>query len=170
MVDVRALTAQDAQIFHPVRLRALKEHPEAFLSTYEEEANMSLEKIEQWLQSADGSVFGGFDEGMLIGIVSLQRPPRQKIRHRAMIGAMYVAPEARGKSVGQSLMDAALNCARSYEGVEDVVLAVTVGNDAARYLYLKAGFVPYSIDPRYIKVDDQYFDIEWMILRVGEHG
>jgi len=48
--------------------------------------------------------------------------------------------------------------------VEDVILAVTVGNDRARTLYASLGFVSYSIDPRYIKWDGQYFDIEWMIL------
>lgn len=27
-----------------------------------------------------------------------------------------------------------------------------------------------DIDPRYIRVGDQYFDIEWMILRLTHHG
>ncbi len=170
MVDVRVLTTPDAQNFQAIRLRALKEHPEAFGASYEEEAEMPLEKMTQWLQSSEGSIFGAFDEGTLVGIVSLQRSPRQKTRHRAMINAMYVAPEARGKGAGQALMDAALNDAHTFEELDDVVLAVTVGNDAARHLYLKAGFVPYSIDPRYISVDNQYFDIEWMILRIADHG
>ncbi|MFN8376198.1 MAG: GNAT family N-acetyltransferase [Anaerolineae bacterium] len=161
------LTKQDVLDFRSMRLRALQEHPEAFGASYEEELAVTPETMESWL---DGSMFGAFDENTLIGIVSIRGSRYHKTRHRANIGAMYVAPEARGKGVGQALMDAAVEKARSLAGVEDVVLAVTVGNDSARRLYLRAGFTPYSIDPRYLKVNDQYFDIEWMILRIAEHG
>lgn len=167
MASVRVLTKQDIQEFRTIRLRALKEHPEAFGAAYAEEAALTPEAMESWL---DGSIFGAFDESMLVGIVSIRGSRYLKTRHRANIGAMYVAPEARGKGAGQALIDAALEKAHSFEGVEDVVLAVTVGNDSARRLYLRAGFTPYSIDPRYLKVNDQYFDIEWMILRIAEHG
>jgi RimJ/RimL family protein N-acetyltransferase len=167
MVDVRVLTVQDAENFRTIRLRALKEHPEAFGSAYEIEAALSLEDMGKWL---DGSIFGAYDEGQLIGIISIRQSASQKTKHRANIGAMYVAPEARSKGAGQTLMDVALNQAHSFAEVEDVVLAVTVGNDAARRLYLRSGFKPYSIDPRYLKVNGQYFDVEWMILRIAEHG
>jgi RimJ/RimL family protein N-acetyltransferase len=167
MVDVRVLIIQDIQDFRTIRLRALKEHPEAFGSSYESEAALSPQEMGKWL---DGSIFGAYDEGHLIGIISIRQSNSQKTKHRANIGAMYVASEARGKGTGQALMDVALDKARSFVEVEDVVLAVTVGNDAARRLYLRSGFKPYSIDPRYLKVDGQYFDIEWMILRIAEHG
>jgi RimJ/RimL family protein N-acetyltransferase len=49
-------------------------------------------------------------------------------------------------------------------------LAVTVGNEQARALYLKVGFTPVAIDPRYIKVGERYFDIEWMQLRLSREG
>ncbi len=55
-----------------------------------------------------------------------------------------------------------------YPGVEEVVLAVTVGNELAHRLYVAAGFKPYCIEPRYIKLDDQYFDIEWMVLLLDQ--
>jgi GNAT superfamily N-acetyltransferase len=166
-MDVRVLTAQDVEAFRTIRLRALQEHPEAFGSSYEIEAALSLDDMAKWL---DGTIFGAYDEGALVGIISIRQSGSQKTKHRANIGAMYVASEARGKGAGQALMDVALNKARSFADVEDVVLAVTVGNDAARRLYLRSGFTPYSIDPRYLKIDGQYFDIEWMILRIVEDG
>lgn len=90
------------------------------------------------------------------------------MRHRAIISGMYVAPEARGKGIGKLLIEALLDDARKREGVEDIVLAVTVGNDSARRLYIQAGFQPYSVDPRFLKIGDQYYDIEWMILSLQE--
>ncbi len=75
-------------------------------------------------------------------------------------------PEARSQGVGRALVDAVVTHARSVSGVEEVVLAVTVGNELARRLYIVAGFKSYCIEPRYLKLKDQYFDIEWMVLRL----
>ncbi len=50
--------------------------------------------------------------------------------------------------------------------LEDVPLAVTVGNLAARTLYRRAGFVPYGVEPRSTNVDGRYFDTEWMLLHL----
>jgi ribosomal protein S18 acetylase RimI-like enzyme len=80
---------------------------------------------------------------------------------------MYVPPELRGKGVGKTLLEEAIDRARALIGVEDLILAVTVGNEQARALYLKVGFTPVAIDPRYIKVGERYFDIEWMQLHLS---
>jgi RimJ/RimL family protein N-acetyltransferase len=169
MVEIRVLDAEDAENLHALRIRSLTEHPEAFGMSVEEEQNTPLETIQQQLSIPESPTFGAFADGNLVGIASLYRHPRTKTRHRAMLSGMYVVPEARGQSIGEALMNAALEFAWSSAGIEDVILAVTVGNEAARQLYIKAGFTPYSIDPRYIRVDKQYFDIEWMILRL-QHG
>jgi ribosomal protein S18 acetylase RimI-like enzyme len=169
-MSVRVLTEADAAEFQALRLRSLKEHPEAFGSSFEAESGMPVEQFAKFLSSEDRPWFGAFHEDRLVGIVGLMRAPGDKTRHRAMISGMYVAPEARSLGLGQALMDAAMSQARSTNGLEDVNLAVTVGNDAARHIYIKSGFKPYSIDPRYLKVGDQYFDIEWMILRIANDG
>ena len=56
----------------------------------------------------------------------------------------------------------------SLDGLEAVSLAVTVGNGGARKLSLLAGFVPFGVEPRYIKVGARYFDIERMIVQVQD--
>lgn len=166
-MNVRMLTAADVALFQPVRLRALREHPEAFGSSYEEEKEVALDKVPQSWNTTTNVIFGAFDGEQLVGICHLGRLLRVKTAHRANFGAMYVAPEARGLGVGRALLDTAINHARTLEGLEDVVLSVTVGNDSARQLYISAGFKPYGFDPRYIKLGDQYFDIELMILKVN---
>jgi len=99
MVSVRVLQPDDAAAFQAVRLRSLKEHPEAFGSSYEEEVDRPQEQIAKLLnESSDNALFGAFDDGQqLIGIVNINRYARIKTRHRASLGAMYVAPEARGQ-------------------------------------------------------------------------
>jgi ribosomal protein S18 acetylase RimI-like enzyme len=77
---------------------------------------------------------------------------------------MYVSPESRGRGIGKALLEEAIEQARALPGVEDLILAVTVGNERARSLYLTVGFIPVVIDPRYIKVGERYFGIEWMQL------
>ncbi len=49
-------------------------------------------------------------------------------------------------------------------GLEELVLAVTVGNRAAKQLCINAGFEVYCRDERFIRVDGHDFDIEWLRL------
>lgn len=161
-MQVRLLTSADAAEYQAVRLRSLCEHPEAFGTSAEEEQDTPLEKVGE--QLVHHPTFGAFVDETLIGIVSLFRYPRLKTRHRAILGGMYVAPEARGQGAGKALLQAVIEHGRGMDGLEDIVLAVTVGNHTARSLYRKMGFIPYSIDPRFIRVGERYHDIEWMFL------
>lgn len=58
---------------------------------------------------------------------------------------MYVAHEARGRGVGRALLLAAIERARALSGVEQIHLAVTTHNSAARALYVSVGFVAYGM-------------------------
>lgn len=163
---IRPLTATDAVRFQPLRLRALREHPEAFASSFEDEQSLSLETIATRLQQSSPERYslGAFDEEELSGLLYFRRWEGQKLRHRASIGGMYVPPEYRGRRIGKALLLDAIARARALSGVEDLVLAVTVGNTQARALYVVVGFMSVAIEPRYLKIDGQYFAIEWMQL------
>jgi ribosomal protein S18 acetylase RimI-like enzyme len=164
---LRPLTAADAEAYQALRLRSLREHPEAFALALEEEETTSLDAVARRLErsSTEWYILGAFEGEKLVGILSFRRWGGLKIRHRASIGGMYVLPESRRRGIGKALLEEAIQQARVLRGVEDLILAVTVGNERARSLYLTVGFVPVAIDPRYIKVGERYFDIEWMQLR-----
>ncbi len=170
---IRSLTATDAARYQPLRLRALREHPEAFASAFEEEQQLSLETVAKRLQqsSAERYTLGAFEEEELRGLLRFHRWEGLKIRHRASIGGMYVPPEYRGRGIGKTLLLEALARARTLRGLEDLILAVTVGNERARALYLAVGFRAVTREPRYLKIGKEYFDIEWMHLSVNrEHS
>ncbi|MDQ3247679.1 MAG: GNAT family N-acetyltransferase [Chloroflexota bacterium] len=167
-MNIRALTASDAETFHALRLRSLRDHPQAFGSAHADEINFPIEKIVERLQNtADRMTLGALVERELVGFVSFVRYVGQKTRHRAMLAAMYVMPERRGQQIGAALLDQVIDYARGLADLEEIILAVTVGNPSARRLYATAGFVASHIEARYIKLDEQYYDIEWMTLRLG---
>src|SRR4249920_1321831 len=93
-MSVRILTSSDTAAFRALRLRALQEHPEAFTSSFDEDARKPLSATEQRLAGDGGNVFwGAFVEGDIRGMIGLTRDPRAKARHKGDIVAMYVAPE-----------------------------------------------------------------------------
>jgi RimJ/RimL family protein N-acetyltransferase len=56
---------------------------------------------------------------------------------------------------------------KTQEGLFFLMLTVTIGNERVRALYLAVGFRAVTREPRYLKIGEEYFDIEWMHLRVN---
>lgn len=168
-VQLQLLTPSDAAAYQSVRLRALQEHPEAFGSSYEDEAHQPIEAVAARLEESDDQfVLGAWQQpNQLVGIVALHRSPRLKVRHRAGVGGMYIAPEARGQGIGKAMIQKLIALApNKLPNLEEIILAVTVGNSAARSIYVGVGFEPSHIEERYIKIGTTYYDIEWMTLRL----
>ncbi len=165
--QIRLLTADDAAAVQQLRLRALQEHPTAFGSSHEDEEQRSIEAVGERLEAtADNFSLGAWQHGRLIGMIALRRSPGSKVRHRAGVGGMYVAGDIRGQGIGKALLHALLARAPTLVDLEEIVLAVTVGNTTARALYLASGFKPAYIEERYLKVENRYYDLEWMSLRI----
>ena len=167
-MNVRQLTPADAPIYREFRLRGLREHPDAFTSSFEEEAARSLEVTEQRLAAGgDTCILGAFEGDALAGAVGLTRETRRKAAHRGTVVAMYVQPEFARRGVGRTLVDAIIAHARTF-GLEQLVLTVTATNVHARRLYASAGFASFGVEPRAINVDGVYYDKEHMTLRLGD--
>lgn len=165
-MEIRTLTPADAESYQAIRLRSLQEHPEAFGSAYEDEAERSMETVRERLIASPGRyILGAWGGKQLVGIAGFFRNEGRKTRHRGGIGAMYVAPEARGQGVGVAILNEIIQHAKTLEGLEEIVLAVTVGNPAARKIYTQVGFEPAYIEKRYLKIEGRYYDLEWMTLR-----
>jgi ribosomal protein S18 acetylase RimI-like enzyme len=166
---IRELAEADAQTYWAVRLRALREEPEAFGSSYEESKERPLSVVTERLRAItqDGNfLLGAFeDSGELVGIVAFERAPGRKNRHIGDIYQMYVASEARGKGYGHALMEALIARARALDGLEQLILAVVSINAAAAALYRALGFEVYGQQPRALKLGaDRYLDEQLMVL------
>ena len=77
------------------------------VSIAEQEAK-PLETLVQAIAAPDSRFYGAFAGDGLVGIVNLQRYGRAKLRHRAIIGSMYVVPQARGQGLGKRLLGQSL--------------------------------------------------------------
>jgi ribosomal protein S18 acetylase RimI-like enzyme len=167
-MEIRLLTAADVQAYREIRLHSLREHPEAFAAAFEEESQRPLQAFGERLRlsSPQKYMLGAWQKGNLVGMIAFTRFQRRKRRHRGLISGMYVMPNARGQGIGKALLAAVIQQARTLPDLEEIVLGVTVGNDTARALYRKVGFESSHVEPRFLKIEGQYFDLEGMTLRL----
>ena len=167
---IRELGEGDAFRYRTLRLRALKEHPTAFVSSYEQQKDWPLETFAQRLlrtfDSADSFNLGCFVEGNLVGTVGFYREKGPKRMHVGAIVGMHVAAEQQGKGYGRSLLDAALGRARQMPGLAVIHLGVESTNQPAKSLYASFGFETYGIERQAIFVDGVYFDEYLMALKL----
>jgi ribosomal protein S18 acetylase RimI-like enzyme len=163
-MHIRRLAPADALLYRSLRLRALRDHPDAFTSTYEDDSAHPLEVSAARL--ASHPFWGSYQGAELYGFVGLEREQRAKNRHKATVVGMYVAPEVAGQGLGRALLAALLEHAER-EGLGSLVLTVTEGNEAAVSLYRAVGFRPFGTEPDAIRVDGRSYAKIHMHLALG---
>ena len=126
MITLRPATLETVK---PLRLRALREDPDAFGSTFERERDRPDDEWGIWVKDT----LIAFDGDTPVGMANIKLEPGE-----AEIFGMWVAPEARHRGVGEQLLRALL--ARA--GDRQVNICVADGARAARRLYERVGFKP----------------------------
>ncbi|NDI33868.1 GNAT family N-acetyltransferase [Chengkuizengella sediminis] len=162
-MNIKRLDSIHAEIYKKLRLKGLKNHPSAFGSSYEEEKEFTVEVYKSRLQS-ESITLGAFKSEQLIGIVTLVKEKKNKLKHRANIYAMYVDSDYHGMGIGKSLMIEVIKKAKELDEVEQIYLSVNKENEAARKLYNSMGFETFGEDKRALKIGDTYYDEEHMML------
>ncbi len=165
-VIIRKLQPHESTIYRETRLACLKNTPEYFGSTYEEEILNPKLKFETFIEndSPDHFIFGAFDAEKLIGIVGFDHMERKRARHRGEIVGMYLDSNYRGLIIGEKLLRQVLEYAFTLDGIEQAQLSVVAGNKSAIKLYEKVGFKAFGIQLKYFKVGDEYVDQQFMQL------
>jgi len=139
---VRSIQPEEWRHYRDLRLRALKDSPDAFGSTYAEAKRYSVSRwksrVSGLSSETDLPLFAAHD-GRLVGLAwGKFESPGEPAAH---LFQMWVAPEARGLGIGRWLVESVIDWAKS-NGARSLELAVTVGNTGARRLYESAGFEP----------------------------
>ncbi|KHF38804.1 GNAT family N-acetyltransferase [Halalkalibacter okhensis] len=161
-MQIRKLESKDANLFREIRLQALKQVPEAFAASYEEEFQEGISFFESKLLNKE-VFFGLFkEEDKLVGIISLSRSTLLKMQHKAAIGSVFITKEARGKGFGKKLFTHVMEKAQA-EGIEQLQLVVAAHNDKAKQLYESLGFQLFGLEKRALKVNGEYIDEEYMM-------
>ncbi|WP_256077420.1 GNAT family N-acetyltransferase [Massilia sp. YIM B04103] len=165
-MDIKRLSADDAEAFQALRIFALREAPLSFGSSYEEEVERPLASTVGFLSSV--AIFGAFADGALIGTTALKREERRKEQHRAAVVGVYVHPQQRGRGVARDLARAVLAHARSLPGLRLLVLEVTETNAPAIAFYESLGFQRCGLLPEAMCVDGAYYGQVQMVCRLSD--
>ena len=137
-MKIEQLSTHDVERLKTIRLRSLKDAPDAFGSTFEETISRPFESWHQQLQ--DLPTFVAVIEESDVGMVRIA--PDQANRDGIVwLISMWVAPESRGQGVGEALIEAIVTQARA-QGHSRILLDVGDHNAPAIGLYARMGFVP----------------------------
>lgn len=165
-IIIRKLQPHESANYREVRLACLKNVPEFFGSTYEEEVLNPKFFFETYIEnsSPDHVMFGAFDGERLIGITGFNRMARQRASHRGEVVQVYVDQNYRGQNIGEKLLRRVLEYGFTLGGIEQIQLSVIANNQTAIRLYEKLGFKTFGVQPRYFKAGDVYMDQQFMQL------
>lgn len=162
-VSIRPLTPSEAQAYQDLRLEALRDHPEAFGSSYEEEALFSLETIRSRIPSSGpNAIFGVFAGERLIGMAGFAVYDRLKSRHKGVMWGVFVKPEWQGQRIGKALVQRVIDQASRHVIILEAAVSLT--NEKARRTYHSLGFKPYGIERKAIRIGDRFYDEELLYL------
>jgi len=153
MITIEPVSPMNAMLFKDVRLRALRDTPTAFSSTYAQEAKFTdpdwVKRAAQW-SSGQSVGYLAIDAGSPCGLAS------GMVDHDdascAHLYSMWVAPTHRRLGIGRVLVEAILAWARA-QNAKTIQLLVTSNNDRAIEFYQRLGFTltdriePYANDP-----------------------
>ncbi len=157
---IKQLTAQDWKIWKELRLEALKNSPESFGSSYEEEVIWPDLDFQNSLIKSD--IFGVFVDNSLVSCAGFYSLNSAKTKYRGVIWGIYTRPEYRGQGIASALIQTIISHAKSH--VTQLHLTCVTSNLGAIALYQKHGFKIYGTEPRALKIREAFFDEHLMIL------
>jgi ribosomal protein S18 acetylase RimI-like enzyme len=138
-VRVRPARGKEWERVRELRLRSLRDAPEAFGSTLQEERAFGERRWIEWIEGWEGATnvlyvaeAGDTWVGMAVGSRDVDAP-------NAQLYGMWVEPAWRTRGVGSRLVQEVLGWARCC-GSRWVILGVTETNEGAARFYERLGF------------------------------
>lgn len=160
MITIRQLLPDDFAILRQIRLEALRLHPQAYSSAYEDWEKLTEQ---QWREKLTIPVYAAFAGDEPVGLIGLLVQHGERTDHRGVIVMVYVQNQLRGQGIAKQLLASINDHARGL-GVSQLELSVAAANHAAHQLYLREGFVEFGRRPNWIRLNGAMFD-EVLMLR-----
>jgi ribosomal protein S18 acetylase RimI-like enzyme len=164
-MDMRLLSKSDSVLWKTIRLEALLNYPENYLSSYEEERLRSEKQWEEVIEQ--NKIYGLFVDGQLVSTVSLSPKTAFKHQHKGEIWGIYTKPAFQGRGFAYQLLAYVLEQAQKY--LELCYLTCTTTNQVAFGIYQKIGFVTYGVELKSIYVNKQYYDEYLMAIDFSKY-
>ena len=142
MIEIRQVRAGEGLRVKEVRLRALQADPQAFSSTYQEEAALPDSTWEQRAimvaEGRDAVTFVAEEDGAWLGIVFAYQ--EKSAPDTVDVAGLWVDPKARRQNAARRLLDAVVTWAQQQKATR-ARLWLTETQEAARRLYAEFGFM-----------------------------
>jgi L-amino acid N-acyltransferase YncA len=158
----RRLTAADLKAYRAVRNEGLTNDSGSFRISVADDETLGDAAWQKRL--TEDYVVAMEDAGKILAIGGFSRMTGTKASHKGLIWGMYVRPEARGKGVGDLIMNTLADHAKTL--VRQLQLTVVSANPRAITFYQRHGFRLYGVEPESIKHDGGFLDeaLMWRLL------
>ncbi|MCX7032452.1 MAG: GNAT family N-acetyltransferase [Arenimonas sp.] len=153
-MDVRLLGQEDEAVYRALWLHAMTSHSEFFRTS----PNDDLPRGIPTRFCQDSFTLGAFLDQALVGIVSFERDPREKTRHKGLVFRMFVHPDSAGHGVGRELIQSLVSLTQGLGDLRYLHLTVLASNTRAISLYSSMQFVEFAREQGAVLIGDTYVD------------
>lgn len=169
MLQVRNLTADDAEMVKNLRLFCMRESPSRFSSSLQEEQERTVDSLKTSLSKSREEFFivGAFDQDKLVAMAGFTRERAEKASHKGSIWGVYVMPDYRGQRHARQLMKKLIDQAKELDGLNTLLLKVTGDAISAKQMYSELGFKSYGCEVDSLRADGKSIDEELMRLELS---
>jgi ribosomal protein S18 acetylase RimI-like enzyme len=173
---IRRLTGQDGPLYQHLRLVALQQNPEAFLSVYEAEVKKAptafADELEYALAFPSYGYYGIFDteqNNALVAFGQISKSFLAKQKHIAWVYNLFVDSAYRRRGLARTLLEHMEKEVMAAEKIELCFVGCNAKNKPAIKLYHRLGFRRCGIHPRSVKWRGEYDD-EIQLVKVINHA
>lgn len=139
-ITTRALKTQDWKTFRQIRLRALREHPDMYLGSYQDTAARTEREWMEMLDSQGQCIFGLFDGDGIIGLAAVFTAREDPSGQSGVLAMDYIDPLYRGRHLSRILYNARIDWAKQHLPFRRLLVSHREGNEASRRANQYFGF------------------------------
>jgi RimJ/RimL family protein N-acetyltransferase len=155
-IEYRWLTPDDWEDYRSIRLRAVKDHPDAFGGEYEKESQLAEADFRGRLERYN--LVAAYHGDKIVGTMAYVQSDSPKFRHWVRIQNVYLKPEFRGRGIIDLMLEQLIGRITQQPEIVQIRLGLFHTNIAARKVYERHGFQVYGEAPREALVDQQYLN------------
>lgn len=172
MAGARLIRRGDLDAYRRLHNAMLSEAPWAYASLPYVVLSSHPSVVKQWLDDPGNELVvidHPEERGELASAVGIQRETKSQFRHKALVWGVYTRPGLRERGFGADAMRYAVEVARSWSGIETLLLHVTGSSENAANalaLYREIGFEEWGVEPDCVRVNGASYDVHRMRLRL----
>lgn len=139
-IKIKQLFEQDWQFAKSIRLLALRQNPDVFLSSYDVESQYEDSTWKEQLKINDGATFGLFDDNQIIGITGVFTWRGDTSNKTAILCMSFIDKAYRGKGYAKLLYNSRIAWAKAQGGFDKIRVSHRQGNETSRKANQAFGF------------------------------